>query len=120
MRKLSEIKGEEALDVLADILEPAAEIMTDKEFVKSVREKQVMKAVKAALKNHKRSVIVILAILEGENPDTYAPGLVALPLKLIELLNDPDMIQVFYSQGETVDGTSSGSATENTGETATE
>ena len=29
MRKLSEIKGEEALDVLAEIIEPAAEIFTD-------------------------------------------------------------------------------------------
>ena len=29
MRKLSEIKGEEALDALAEIIEPAAEIFTD-------------------------------------------------------------------------------------------
>lgn len=120
MRKLSEIRGEDALDVLADILEPAAEIMTDKEIAKFVRDKKPLKAVKLALKNHKKSVITILAVMEDEDPETYMPGLATLPVKLLELVNDPDMIQVFYSQGEMEGGTPSGSAMESTEETEAE
>ena len=37
MRKLSEIKGEEALDVLAEIIEPAAEIFTDENVKNALR-----------------------------------------------------------------------------------
>ncbi len=120
MRKLSEIKGEEALDVLADILEPAAEIMTDKEFALLVKNKMLIKAVSLALKKHKQAVIKILAIMEDEDPDTYVPGFATLPVKLLELFNDPEMLQVFGLQGEKEDGTSSGSATANTGATETE
>ena len=118
MRKLSEIKGEDALDVLADILEPAAEIMTDKELVGLVRANKRIKAVSFALKNHKKAVITILAVIDGENPETYSPGLAILPIKLLELFNDPDMIQVFYSQSPNEDGITSGSAMVSTGETA--
>lgn len=115
MRKLSEIRGEDALDVLADIIEPAAEIMTDTELRDLIRSKKNIKAIKFALKNHKRAVIEILAIMDGENVETYAPGFAVLPIKLLELLNDPDMQTVFGLQGQTEDGTTSGSVTENIG-----
>lgn len=112
MRKLSDIRGEEALDVLADLLEPATEIMADTELVALVRSGKKIQAVSHAIRNHKRSIIEILAIMDGESPDTYEPSLTVLPLKIIELLNDPDLIQVFSSQGQMMDGKSFGSATE--------
>ena len=110
--RLSEIEGEKALDVLADLLEPASEIVSDKEVEKHYKSGQTLLAVKAALKNHKKAVIEILAITEGEDPETYKPKVLTLPAKLLEIFNDPDIIDLFRLQGQE-DKTSSGSATEN-------
>lgn len=119
MRKLSDIKGEDALDVLADILDPATEIMTDNDVVMMARAGENIRAVSTAIKNHKRAVIQILAILDGEDPDEYRPPLMAIPIKLLEVFNDPDMVQVFSLQGQTANEKLSGSAMENTEETGT-
>ena len=115
--KLSDIRGEEALDVLADIIEPAAEIMADKEIANLVRsDVPKIKIAKPAIKNHKKSVIEILARIDGKEPEDYAKEitLVTLPLRLIELLNDPMLLEVFQSQIQTDSEAHSGSATENT------
>lgn len=119
MKKISDIKGEQALDVLADMLEPAAEIMTDRNVVELARSEQKLSAIKAAIKDHKKAVLQVLAILDGENPDTYNPPLMALPLKLLEVLNDPDVQMVFSPQGQNQEGNASGSATESTEATVT-
>lgn len=111
MRKLSEIKGEDALDVLADLIEPLSEFATDKQFVELIREKKKMPAVQYALKSHKKALIRALAIIEGENPEEYNPSILKLPAMLIELFNDPELIMLFPS-AESV--TSSGSAMEST------
>ena len=114
MRKLSEIKGEDALDVLADVLDPIMEISADEKFVAMCRGNgKKSEIVKHLLKTHKREVLEVMAILDGEDPQTYAPPIVKLPVMLLELFNDPDLISLFQSQ-DTV--TSSGSATENTEE----
>lgn len=115
--KLSEIKGEKALDVLADLIEPTANIMADGEVAKLYNSEQPkLNLVKHILKNNKKEVIEILAILEDENPKEYAKKITVttLPMKLLELINDQDLIAVFQSQGQTAEQTSSGSVTENT------
>jgi hypothetical protein len=111
MRKLSEIKGEDALDILADLIEPVSEFSEDQIFVGYIRSGNRVEAVKRAIKGHKKAVIRIMALLEGEDPETYAPSLLRLPAMLIETLNDPELIALFPSE-QTV--TASGSATENT------
>lgn len=113
MRSISEIKGEDALDVLADIIEPVSEILTDKEVVEHARAGDKIKAVSAAIKNHKKEVIKVLAILDGENPETYAPSILTLPVMLINLLNDPDIGMLFTPQGQNTGENASGSVTEN-------
>ncbi len=119
MTKLSDIRGDDALDVLADILDPATEIMTDNEVVMMARAGENIRAVSTAIKNHKKAVIRILAILDGEDPKEYKPPLMAIPIKLLEIFNDPDMVQVFSLQGQTADEKLSGSAMENTEGTET-
>lgn len=114
MKRISDIKGEDALDVLADMLEPAAEIMTDRNIVELARTEKKLLAIKAAIKDHKKAVLQVLAILDGENPETYNPPLMTLPLKLLEVLNDPDVQMVFSPQGQNLEGSASGSATEST------
>lgn len=109
--KLSDIKGEAALDALADLIEPAAEIMTDEQFVKCIRNNNRVKAVKLVLKNHKQAIITIMAVLDGKKPEEYEVNILTLPAKLLEVLNDPDVMNLFQLQGSV---TSSGSAMENT------
>ena len=48
--KLSEYQGEAALDILADLIEPAGEIMSDKE-IGDVFKKNRFKAIGLAIKN---------------------------------------------------------------------
>lgn len=113
MRKLSEIKNEDALEVLADIFDPITRICSDKE-IRTLAGKSRAEAVKAAVKNHKRDVLYILAKLDGEDPDKYEVNIIQIPVKIFDLLNDPDMASFFSSQGLTSSNDASGSATENT------
>lgn len=105
--KLSEIKGERALDILADLIDPVADIFGDKEIMTALQSgKAPAKAIKLALKNHKRSVIDMMAAIDGEDPETYEPSLFVLPKRLLDLLNDPEVQQLFSSQETTSDGIS--------------
>ena len=113
--KLSEIKGERALDVIADLMDPVMEIVSDAELKKYIDRENRLEAVKYLLKNYKKQVITCMAILHEEDPDKYEPSLVTLPAMLLELLNEPELATLFYSGGTV---TSSGSATETTEEDA--
>jgi hypothetical protein len=96
MRKLSEIKGEEAFDVLAEIIEPAAEIFTDEAVKEALTQgKNKLKAVKVVLKEHKQATIAVMAALEGIPAEEYEPSLFALPAMLLEVINDPDLQKLF-------------------------
>lgn len=114
--KLSEIKGEESLDVLADLLEPIAMICADEEVQEIYNNKPKILLVKHLIKNHKEEVIEILAVLDREDPKEYVKkmNVLSLPMKLLELLNDEDLITVFQLQGQNMAQTSSGSVMENT------
>ena len=113
--KLSEYQGESALDILADLIEPAGEIMTDKE-IGEVFKKNRFKAIGLAIKNHKNAVMKIMATMDGVPVEEYKCNVFTLPVKILELLNDPDIVQLFTYQGQTGDADSSGSASENTEE----
>lgn len=111
--RISEIKGEAAIDVLVDIIDPASEIIADNELRLAIKRKATnMEIVKLVLKNHKKEVIAILAALDGKKPEEYEVNLLTLPVKLLEILNDPELMSLFSLQGQTK--TLSGSATVNT------
>ena len=102
--RLSDITGERALDVLADLIDPVAEILGDKEISAALQSgKAPAKAIKLALKNHKRAVLDMMAAIDGEDPETYQPSLFVLPKRLLDLLNDPEVQQLFASQEMTSD-----------------
>ena len=116
--KLSEIKGEAALDVLADILEPATEILADEEIKAATEDKNVklIQIVKIAIKKHKRAVIEMLAAVEQEDPDEYIKkvNVLTVPMKFIELLQDENLREVLPLPDQKKGETPSGSATANT------
>lgn len=106
--------NEDALEIFADLLEPASEIIGDAEVKDLFRANERMKAVKVAIKKHKSAIIEILARLDGEEPENYKIGIFTLPAKVLNLLNQPELQELFTGQSQNAEGASSGSATENT------
>lgn len=97
MRKISEYRDEEALDLLADLIEPAVEIAQDKDFTAAAQEGRTATAVKLAIKNHKQQVLQILARLDGVPVEEYHCNIVTLPLRVLEVMNDETFVSVFTS-----------------------
>lgn len=111
--KLSEIKGEKALDLLVDLIDPITLILADEEIVKIYRSKLPnIVLVKRLISCHKKEVLTILALLNEEDPETYEPSLLVLPMMLLDLLNDKELMDLFHSQDQMKGNGSSGSATE--------
>lgn len=109
--RLSDVKGERVFDVVADIIEPIANIASDKEamglfkpttIVKDMtaREAFIKRAKEIApklLKNHKRDICVILATIEGVDVAKYTQELTMPKLitGVIELLTDDCFGELF-------------------------
>ena len=109
--KLSDVKGEKALDMLADLIDPIMEIIEDKEVSKILKSrndkdkaestKRILgKAVSTAIKNHKKAVIAILATLDDIPVDKYECNLLSLPKKMMDVINDPAIFDLFTSQSQ--------------------
>ena len=96
MRKFTDIKGEESLDVLAEILVPITVIANDEE-VKKGFETNVAMCASIALKNHKKEVIDILAAIDGRDREEMLKDLdlLTLPTVLIEILSEPAVQNLF-------------------------
>ena len=69
--KLNEIKNEKAIELLADMFDPIAEIATDTEVVSAARSNNKIGMVKLILKNHSRAVFELMALSEGVPVDEY-------------------------------------------------
>lgn len=123
--KLSEIKGDRCIDVIADLIEPVSNIASDKGVkeifekartgkTKSAREKNLANILKECLptilKTHKHDLIVILATIEGTEPEEYAKEmtLAKLMTDAMGILTDTAFTDFFFSQATTA--TSSESA----------
>ena len=111
--KLCEIKGEKALEVIANLIDPISDMLKDPELRPIVQSGNRSDIIKHILLNHKRNVITILALINGENPDTYEPTLLSLPIMLMDLFDDPDVMRLFGLQAQSKESASSGPATEN-------
>lgn len=93
--KLSEIKNEEALDVLAEIIEPASTIISDEEVKRIFKTEPKLKLVSYICKQYKKEIIEIMARLDGAEPENYSFNLITLPKKVLELLNDEELKDLF-------------------------
>ena len=121
MRKISEYRDEEALDLLADIMEPAMVIFADPDVRKAFEHEHIIKAVRVAIKAHKRSVMEILARMENTPVEEYHCNVLTLPARLLEVLNDRELLGFFTEQAQSTNlNAVSGPATANTEETETE
>ena len=111
--KLSDVKGDRVFDVIADLIEPIANIASDKEATEMFKKKKVpegmeakaflmqrlTKALPQLLKGHKQDVIAILSIIKGCSPEEYAEQMTFFTLvrDCTDLLNDKDFTKLFIS-----------------------
>lgn len=117
MRKLSEFKNEEALDLLADILEPVSVIMTDDEVVdKLMSDNEKMSGAVLMIRRYKKELRRILAAMDQEDPETYEFNIFTLPRRILEIVNDKELLAFFMEQQTETLKESFGSAKENTEE----
>ena len=115
---LSDAKNEQALDILADIIEPVAEILGDAKVAELYKSGQPRtKLAKYIIKNHKSEIIEVMAGLDGVPVDEYECNVFTLPLKLIQLLNDKELLS-FFTSTTLSEQTFSGAATGNIEESA--
>lgn len=94
--KLSDYKNEDAVEIIADIIEPLSVIFTDEEIK---NEKNRMKAIAKALKKYKKEVIQILARIDGVPVDKYECNALTLPIKVLEVMNDKEVQDFLESLG---------------------
>lgn len=111
--KFSEIKGERALDIICELIEPIANIATDDdaadyfhrvelpegEDVYKFTYKRLQKSYPALLGRHKADIIHIMATIEGVEDREYIETLDTKKLltSLGELLTDPVFRGFFIS-----------------------
>lgn len=117
--KLSDIKGDRVLDVIADIIDPIANIVQDRDVAamferKAVPEgmdardffaKRMRKGLPVLIKGHKADIIAIMAAIEGVTPGQYTESLdfPKLFTDVMELVTDNAFLD-FLSSSETVKG----------------
>ena len=110
--KLSEVKGERALDVIAEIIPPICNLASD-ENVKQLFSnnatlpegmsadqftlERIKNGLPAMMKTHKADFIHILASIEGVTDDEYAASMsiVTLIKDALDLVVDPDFRALF-------------------------
>lgn len=113
--RLSDIKGDRVLDVIADIIDPIANIVQDRDVAEMFERKAVpdgmeardffakrmRKGLPVLLKGHKADIIAIMAAIEGMAPEQYAESLdfTKLFTDVMELVTDEALLDFLSSSG---------------------
>jgi hypothetical protein len=106
MKSLKDYKGEEAIELWADLAEPIAKIMADEEVKNSYGEgKPIITMVKTILKRHKEEAEEIL--LRIDDTPINALNLVTRTLSVaLEVINDESVASFLLQDSEEVATTS--------------
>ena len=113
--RLSDIKGDRVLDVIADIIDPIANMAQDEDVAAMFKSEAVPDGMEARdffakrmreglpvlLKGHKADIIAVMAAIEGVAPEQYAKSL-DLPKLLtdvMELVTDDALLDFLSSPG---------------------
>ena len=94
MKNLSDYRDDDALDLLADIIEPATEIFADEE-VKKAFGKSKLAAIRIAIKHHKHELMQIMARMDGVPVEEYHCNVLTLPARLLQILSDEELTTFF-------------------------
>lgn len=117
MKKLSDYKGDESIELWMDLLDPITAIVTDPEIKKTLLEhggRPNLSVVKTILKSHKSEATEILTRIDPEPIDGL--NIVVRLIALLTEVGENDTVAHFFGYAEKVKTAkeSFGSATENT------
>jgi hypothetical protein len=106
--KLSEIQGERAIEVIADLIEPLSNIAIDpniksvlsfkkkeNETAEEAAVKAIQKNIPVLLKHHKKDVAKVLGVLEGVDPEKL--NILEILKGLTDMMTDKALMQLFSS-----------------------
>lgn len=126
--KLSDIKGDRVFDVIADIIDPIANMVQDKDVAAIFKReavpdgmeardffaKRMRKGLPVLLKSHKADIIAVMAAIEGVTPGQYAASLDLPKLftDVMELVTDDAFLDFLSSSGTGKGANAPGSASE--------
>lgn len=98
-KKLLEYTNEEALEKLADIIEPISEFASDKRIRVAFKESKIT-AIKILLKHHNSALIDVLAVYEGIPREEFSANAVQIITMTLRLFSDEEIMSVFTSLGQ--------------------
>ena len=101
MSRLLDARGDEAIELLADLMDPVADIAADPQVVRCIETGQNVKAVKFALKDHAKAVREMLAACAGVPAEEYQKNVIEMATELLAIVNNPDVAQLFTTQVQT-------------------
>lgn len=114
MRKLSDVKGEDAILLWAELMKPLQIILSDKKVSKAMGKGNVIEFAKMLLTLHKSEVVDIFRIID----DSEEINAVTVPMRIVsfanEIFKNEEYMSFFGLQTMSEPPTSFGSATENT------
>ena len=100
MKKPSDFKGEKGIEVAADVLEVCLDILADKKNMEQKNEKQPIKMFSSFMKNSPENMKKIFAILSEIDPAEYDCDAAEAMTNMLLLANDPIMLGLFLSPGQ--------------------
>jgi len=100
--KLSEIKGDRALEVIADLMEPISNLISDPDVKKAFenrKNKPIIKILPDIIKTHKTDIYKMLATLEGIDVKEYKKNttIVKVIKDFTDMLMDESVQELFIS-----------------------
>ena len=106
--KLGELRGERAVEVIAELIAPIANIAMDQESLQLFKAdkkegetdrdaaiRDFTEKIPNLLKTHKKDVLAILCSVNNSEPDDLS--LLDIIKGTVELVNDPDFMSLFLS-----------------------
>ena len=116
MRVLSEIRGEEVFDVIADIIDPVANIVSDSDVMEYLRGEakpdgvdsveffanRLRKSLPRLLREHKSDIVTILSKIDGVTYDEYMSQMTlgSLMGDVMAVMTDDGFLAFLSSQEE--------------------
>ena len=115
MKRLSDYKGEEAIELWGDLLDPLTKILADKEIASTIKSgKPKILIAKTILVNHAKEATEILLRIDPSPIDGL--NIVLRLVSIISEIGESDELKTFFGFAEQANKESSGSVTENTEE----
>lgn len=110
MKRLSEFHDEQGIEVIADLLEPITNIITN-DLNAAAKDKDVVAFAQSMLKNSAKDVMHVFAVLSETKPEDYHCNAVEALQNALKLFEDEQLMELFGLQS--IAPTSAGSASVN-------